>query len=104
VVMEGRDVGTVVFPDAQIKVFLDADLGIRAGRRAAEIGGHAEALASEIAQRDDRDRTRAEAPMVQAPDAEYIDTTLLTPLEVEEAILQLVRGRTSNGKEHRTTH
>jgi cytidylate kinase len=51
-----------------------------------------------MAERDQRDRTRTEAPLTQAPDAEYIDSTELTPEEVEEAILKVVRGRTSNGK------
>ena len=50
-------------------------------------------------ERDQRDRTRAEAPLTQAPDAVYIDSTALTPEEVEEAILRLVRARVTNGKE-----
>lgn len=98
VVMEGRDIGTVVFPDAQVKIFLDADPGIRAGRRASETGGPVDTIAREMAERDARDRTRAEAPLAQAPDAEYLDTTLLSPQQVEEAILKIVRDRTSNGK------
>jgi cytidylate kinase len=101
VVMEGRDIGTVVFPDAQVKVYLDAAPEVRAGRRAAETGGVVEEIAQEIAQRDHRDRTRTEAPLTQAPDAEYLDTTRLSASEVEEAILKLVRARTSNGKGHR---
>jgi CMP/dCMP kinase len=100
VVMEGRDIGTVVFPDAQVKIFLDADPGTRAGRRAAEMGGPVEVVAKEMAERDTRDRTRVEAPLTQAPDAEYLDTTRLAPAEVEEAILKIVRDRTSNGKGH----
>jgi cytidylate kinase len=99
VVMEGRDIGTVVFPDAQVKIYLDATPHVRAGRRAAETGGIVEEIADEIAERDHRDRTRAEAPLTQAPDAEYLDTTRLSPSQVEEAILKLVRQRTSNGKE-----
>jgi cytidylate kinase len=100
VVMEGRDIGTVVFPEAQVKIYLDADPGIRAGRRAKETGGEVERVARELAERDQRDRTRTEAPLTQAPDAEYLDSTRLSPAEVEEAILKLVRQRTSNGKEH----
>jgi cytidylate kinase len=99
VVMEGRDIGTVVFPEAQVKVFLDADPRVRAGRRAAENGGDVGQIAREIAERDHRDRTRGEAPLTQAPDAEYLDTTRLSTAQVEEAILKLVRERTSNGKE-----
>ena len=99
VVMEGRDIGTVVFPDAQVKVYLDATPQVRAGRRAAETGEMIEQIAEQIAERDHRDRTRTEAPLTQAPDAEYLDTTGLSPSQVEEAILKLVRERTSNGKE-----
>jgi cytidylate kinase len=101
VVMEGRDIGTVVFPEAQVKIYLDADPEVRAGRRAAELGTSAAEVARELAERDNRDRTRAEAPLTQAPDADYLDSSGLSPTDVEEAILKLVRDRTSNGKEHR---
>ena len=101
VVMEGRDIGTVVFPDAQVKIYLDADPKIRAGRRAQETGATPDEVARAMAERDGRDRGRPEAPLTQAPDAEYLDTTRLSPSEVEEAILKLVRARTSNGKGHR---
>jgi CMP/dCMP kinase len=100
VVMEGRDIGTVVFPDAQVKVYLDADPEIRAHRRALETGADVDSTAQEIAERDERDRGRMEAPLTQAPDAEYLDSTGLSPEAVEEAILKLIRQRTSNGKEH----
>lgn len=96
VVMEGRDIGTVVFPDAQVKIFLDADADTRAGRRAREMGAELPGVAQEMAERDRRDRSRAEAPLTQAPDAEYIDSSGLTPQEVEETILRIVRRRTSN--------
>jgi CMP/dCMP kinase len=105
VVMEGRDIGSVVFPDAQVKIFLDADPNERARRRAAELlrrgvaGVDVEAVAADIRQRDDSDRTRTASPLVQAPDAELIDTTGLSLEQVEEAILRLVRSRTANGKE-----
>jgi cytidylate kinase len=98
--MEGRDIGTVVFPDADVKIYLDAHAETRAGRRATETGAPVIDIAREMAERDQRDRTRTEAPLTQAPDAEYIDSTELTPAEVEEAILKVVRGRTSNGKGH----
>jgi cytidylate kinase len=95
--MEGRDIGTVVFPEAQIKVFLDANPKERAHRRAKELGvADSQEVAREMEDRDRRDRTRAEAPLTQAPDAEYLDTSGLTREEVEEAILKLVRKRTSN--------
>jgi cytidylate kinase len=100
-VMEGRDIGTVVFPDAQVKIFLDAQPEARAYRRAAELGAAVEQVARDLEARDRRDRQRAEAPLTQAPDAEYLDTTHLTPIQVEEAVLKLVRERTSNGKDHK---
>jgi cytidylate kinase len=104
VVMEGRDIGTVVFPQAQVKVFLDADAAERAGRRVAELrqkGVEADALEveREMIERDHRDRTRSEAPLMQAPDAVYFDSTGHTPDQVEEALLRIVRERTGNGKE-----
>jgi cytidylate kinase len=103
VVMEGRDIGSVVFPDAEIKIFLDADTGVRAERRlreSAERGDFVDPaeMARQIRQRDERDRTRAEAPLVQAPDAVYVDSTGLTIEQVEETILRIIRGRTSNGE------
>ena len=100
VVMEGRDIGTVVFPEAQVKIYLDAEPEIRAGRRAKEMGVPVDSVAREMEERDRRDRTRSEAPLSQAPDAEYLDSSRFSPAEVEEAILKLVRQRTSNGKEH----
>ncbi len=104
VVMEGRDIGSVVFPRAQVKIFLDAEPKERARRRALEFrreGNSADvhAVAGELRERDTRDRTRAEAPLVQAPDAELVDTTGLSLDEVEEIVLRLIRARTSNGKE-----
>ena len=104
VVMEGRDIGSVVFPHADLKVFLDARPEERVRRRYAEDAGKgaavtAEAVAAQIRERDARDSTRAEAPLVQAPDAVYLDSTPLTVDQVEEAILKLVRERISNGKD-----
>lgn len=97
-VMEGRDIGTVVFPDARVKIYLDAHPDARAQRRADEVGGSVEKIAREMIERDTRDRTRAEAPLAQAPDAEYVDSTGLTLEQVEDAILKIIRARTSNGK------
>jgi cytidylate kinase len=100
VVMEGRDIGTVVFPDARVKIFLDANPLERVRRRAGEQPDvPPDKLAEEITQRDQRDRQRAESPLVQAPDAVYLDSTGLTPEQVEEEILKLVRARISNGKD-----
>ncbi len=103
VVMEGRDIGTVVFPEARVKIFLDADPRERVRRRAGEQPDvPPEQLAAQIAERDERDRHRAESPLMQAPDAVYLDSTGMTQEEVEEAILKLVRARISNGREQLT--
>jgi CMP/dCMP kinase len=104
VVMEGRDIGSVVFPDAQVKIFLDADPHERARRRALELVKQGQesdfdAVSGELKERDDRDRRRSESPLVQAPDAELVDTTGLSLEQVEQAVLRLVRARISNGKE-----
>jgi cytidylate kinase len=101
VVMEGRDIGTVVFPDANVKIFLDADPEARVGRRQTETGHEKGQVALEIADRDRRDTTRADSPLAQAPDAFYLDSTSLSIEEVEEAVLKLVRERISNGKDYR---
>jgi cytidylate kinase len=99
VVMEGRDVGTVVFPDARVKIFLDADPGERVRRRADQVGdADTSAVERQIAERDNRDRTRTEAPLTQAPDAVYVDSTNLSIDEVVETLLKLVRARMTNGK------
>jgi cytidylate kinase len=99
IVMEGRDIGTVVFPDATVKIFLDAIPEERATRRANEVALPAEIVERQIRERDQRDRGRAESPLVQAPDAVYVDTTGLSIEEVEAAILKIIRDRTSNGRE-----
>jgi CMP/dCMP kinase len=104
VVMEGRDIGSVVFPGADLKIFLDARAEERARRRWAEDAAKSaaasrEEVAAGIRERDARDSSRAEAPLVQAPDAVYLDSTALTIDQVEEAILRLVRERITNGKE-----
>jgi cytidylate kinase len=99
VVMEGRDIGSVVFPDATVKIFLDAHPEVRVERRAGESALPAGDVARQISERDQRDRTRPESPLVQAPDAVYVDTTGLSVEEVEAAVLKIIRGRTSNGKE-----
>ena len=99
IVMEGRDIGSVVFPNATVKIFLDAVPEVRAERRAVESAQPAEVVAEHIRERDRRDQTRAHSPLVQAPDAVYVDTTGMTIEEVEAALLKIIRDRTSNGKE-----
>ena len=98
-VTEGRDQGSVVFPDAAVKFFLDADPDVRAQRRADQIrasGRKADlrAIRESIIARDTKDRGRAVGPLRQPEDAEVIDTTAM-PLEaVEELLLQRVAART----------
>jgi cytidylate kinase len=87
IVMEGRDIGTAVFPDAEFKFFLDAEPAVRAARRHAELraAGAAPALEevrAQIADRDRRDRARALAPLIRADDAIVIDSTALTLAQV----------------------
>ena len=102
VVMEGRDIGTVVFPNAQVKVYLDADPRVRAVRRAAELQAKGlpadvDEIAKAIAERDHRDASREDSPMKPAADAVRLDTSGLNIDQVEQAILDIVASRT--GKE-----
>ncbi len=92
VIMEGRDIGTQVFPGADLKIFLDADPVIREQRRLDQHkikGPSAEAIAAELRERDRRDRTRAASPLVPAPDAIIIDSTSLSEDEVVARIERL---------------
>jgi cytidylate kinase len=96
VVMEGRDIGTVVFPNATIKFYLDASPTVRGQRRLQEMqqGGNSATLGQMVeamAQRDSQDRTRATAPLVQSSDAQTIDTTDLTVDEVVQTMLSEIR-------------
>lgn len=95
-VAEGRDIGTVVFPGAKCKIYLDASLDERTRRRAAELESKGvrvdlELLRAEIHERDERSRTRAVAPLCRAEDATLVDTTSMTQDEVVEAIVELAR-------------
>ena len=99
VVMEGRDIGSVVFPDATVKIFLDAHPEQRAERRAQEAALPPAMVEQQLRERDQRDRTRAVSPLIQAPDAVYVDTTGLSIDEVEQTLLKIIRDRTSNGRE-----
>jgi cytidylate kinase len=98
VVMEGRDIQTVIAPDAEVKIFLTASLEERAKRRWLElqqkgISVSYEEVLQEVKERDERDKTRAIAPLRKAPDAVEIDTTGMTPEEVAEKIVELARKR-----------
>ncbi len=98
VVMEGRDIGTVVFPQASVKVFLSASAKARTERRLQQEKEHENeaaapdraAVLAAIEQRDERDRSRAESPLRPAPDAVEIDSTALSLQEVEEQIAALL--------------
>ncbi len=100
VVMDGRDIGTVVFPDAEVKVYLDADLDERARRRHDEIVRRGDVVSFErvkqdLAERDNRDLTRKNAPLMVADDAVVLDTTSLTIRQVVERVLSLIDTRSS---------
>jgi CMP/dCMP kinase len=97
IVMEGRDIGTKVFPAADVKVFLDADPVVREQRRMKqqhiEPGAAAQALAAELRERDRRDRTRATSPLAPAGDALILDSTKLSEDEVLERVEEVVQSK-----------
>jgi cytidylate kinase len=100
-VLEGRDIGTVVFPDADVKFFLTADLDARARRRHAEFTARAgtadapalDVVSEDLDERDRRDADRALAPLRPAPDAVVLDTTALTIEEQVACVLDAIRAR-----------
>jgi CMP/dCMP kinase len=89
VVMEGRDIGTVVFPNAEVKIFLDAAPEVRGMRRYDQLGANApkqpEEVLRDLRARDERDRNRADSPLKPAPDAVLLDSTNMTLDEVVQA-------------------
>ena len=92
IVVEGRDIGTVVAPDAPIKIFLTASNDARAQRRAQELGhGEVTAVRTDLDRRDSLDSSRATSPLTAAPDAVHVDTTDLGLDEVVDTVLDLVR-------------
>jgi cytidylate kinase len=102
VVMEGRDIGTVVFPDAEVKIFLDAAPEVRGNRRyrqnpAAPQAITESALIQEMRERDERDRNRAESPLRPAADALILDSTSLSLEEVLSAAEQIVHQHLDRG-------
>jgi len=86
-VLDGRDIGTVICPDADVKIFVTASAEVRAHRRWLEVGGDEAAVLAEVVARDDRDMNRADSPLVPAKDATVIDTTTL---DIEQAIARAV--------------
>lgn len=108
VVMEGRDIGTVVFPDADVKIYLDASAEERVRRRVHDQAHNGcqdmAQVATDLAARDESDRTRAVAPLAVAADAHVIDTTGLTVQEVVDRVLTIARqaeGASASGRGRR---
>src|SRR5271165_950058 len=98
--MEGRDIGTQVFPDADLKIFLDADPVVREQRRMEQQKIHGELAASaaaELRERDHRDRTRATSPLAAADDAIIINSTAMSEDEVLQRVEELVAKRIGAG-------
>jgi cytidylate kinase len=98
VVLDGRDIGTAVFPDAELKLYVDADPRRRAERRHRELGGDSggpglEAILTEIRARDLADTTRVDSPLVRAGDAVVLDSTAMSPEAVVSRMEELVRER-----------
>lgn len=96
IVMEGRDIGTKVFPDADLKIFLDADPVVREQRRMAQqkiAGDVAVSVAADLRERDRRDRTRAASPLVAAENAVVINSTAMSEDEVLAKVEELVQGK-----------
>jgi len=100
VVMEGRDIGSVVFPHADLKIFLDASPGVRASRRQRELEEKGEAMEfekvlAEVHLRDRRDREREMSPLVRAPDAVTVDNTAMDAEETARVIVLLAKEQAS---------
>jgi CMP/dCMP kinase len=96
-VAEGRDIGTVVAPDAELKVYLTADPAERARRRAVELGGDQAVVLAEQTLRDQRDSTRAHSPLEAAPGAVLLDTTGMTIQQVVEHVAGLAQAARASG-------
>jgi cytidylate kinase len=91
-VVEGRDIATVVFPDARLKVFLTASPLVRAQRRVAQIGGDVEQIARDIAERDHKDSTRSDSPLRESENALYVDTSDRSISDVVNEIVGIFHG------------
>lgn len=105
VVMEGRDIGTAVFPDADVKLYLDASPEERARRRASDPahtmhGTSIDQVATALKSRDESDRTRAASPLTVAPDAHVVDTTGIAADEVVRQVLEWIGPRVAGNAKH----
>jgi cytidylate kinase len=89
-VVEGRDIGSVVFPDATLKLYVTASPRVRAERRVAEIGGNVDDVEASIIERDRKDSTRADSPLMESSDAIVVDTTGSSVDEVVDHVLGLM--------------
>lgn len=94
-VIEGRDIGTVVFPDAVLKVFLTASPQVRAQRRVAEAGGDVGEIERQIRERDHKDSSRSDSPLIESNDSVVVDTSNRTIEEVVQEIIGLLEERES---------
>jgi CMP/dCMP kinase len=100
-ILDGRDIGTVVCPDAEVKLFVDASVEVRAERRFKELLDRGEEIIyarvlQDLKDRDDRDRNRAVAPLKAASDAFVLDTSILSPLEAFHAALAIIESKQSD--------
>ncbi|WP_339115000.1 d(CMP) kinase [Thioclava sp. GXIMD2076] len=86
-VLDGRDIGTVICPQAEVKLFVTASAEVRAHRRWLEVGGDEAQVLAEVRERDERDMNRADAPLRPAPDAHLLDTS---ELSIDEAVAQAI--------------
>ncbi len=106
-VLDGRDIGTVIAPEAPAKLYVDADLAARARRRWLQVSARGdtrtpEAVADDLARRDARDAGRAEAPMVRAADAVLLDTTSMSISQAADAARRIVEAARARWLEHRS--
>lgn len=101
-VVEGRDIGTVVFPDAPVKIYLTASPAVRAARRSGDdeaTGKTVEEIAAEIQARDEKDSTRAASPLRSADDATIIDTSLMSVEQVVDRVISIARQATERQRD-----
>ncbi|MGH2842192.1 MAG: (d)CMP kinase, partial [Solirubrobacteraceae bacterium] len=99
-VAEGRDIGTVVAPEAELKIFLTASAQQRARRRAEELGASVNTVLAEQTLRDERDRTRSRSPLRPAQDAVQLDTTAITLDQVVARVVELAQGERDPAEGH----
>lgn len=97
-VIEGRDIGTVVFPDAILKVFLTASPRVRAERRVAEVGGDVDEIEEQIRERDHKDSSRSDSPLAESDDAAIVDTSDRSIDEVVREIVDLLSKKESRSQ------